>query len=105
MPLFFILSGYTSSEVHKWKKLKRNIKKLFINSWLLAAIMILLLVFQQWILYKNINIWHDSLKGIFWGSNFYGKDGVLSMAVLKCMKMAISNCTFSYIFLYTHLKN
>lgn len=76
MPLFFILSGYTSSEVHKWKKLKRNIKKLFINSWLLAAIMILLLVFQQWILYKNINIWHDSLKGIFWGSNFYGKDGV-----------------------------
>lgn len=29
----------------------------------------------------------------------------VSMAVLKCMKMAISNCTFSYIFLYTHLKN
>lgn len=23
----------------------------------------------------------------------------VSMAVLKCMKMAISNCTFSYIFL------
>lgn len=29
----------------------------------------------------------------------------MSMAVLKCMKMVISNCTFSYIFLYTHLKN
>ena len=29
---------------------------------------------------------------------------IMSMAVLKCMKMAISNCTFSYILLYTHLK-
>ena len=76
MTLFFILSGYTSSEINNVKKLKRNIKKLFKNSWLLAALMILLLTFQQWILYKNVNIWQDSLKGIFWGSNFYGKDGV-----------------------------
>lgn len=76
MPLFFILSGYTSSEINNSKKLKRNVKKLLKNSWLLAALMILLLTVQQWILYKDVNIWQDSLKGIFWGSNFYGKDGV-----------------------------
>lgn len=75
MPLFFILSGYTSSEVHSVQKLKRNVKKLFLNSWLLASIMVVLLTVQQLIFNPNLNFWREVLKGIFWGSNFWGMNG------------------------------
>lgn len=81
MPLFFILSGYTSSEVNNVEKWKKRIKKLFFNSWLLAAVMIMLLALQNWIINGGSVVWYQAIRGIFWGSNFYGKDGIYLSSV------------------------
>lgn len=76
MPLFFILSGFTSSEVCNVDQWKKRVKKLFLNSWILAVIMIILLALQNWIINGGSIIWYQAIRGIFWGSNFYGKNGI-----------------------------
>ena len=73
MPLFFILSGFTSSEVCNVDQWKKRVKKVFLNSWILAVIMIILLALQNWIINGGSIIWYQAIRGIFWGSNFYGK--------------------------------
>lgn len=72
MPLFFILSGYTSGAVTNWKSFKKKGIKLFYKTWLLAVIMIVLLGVETLIVKQGIGFWHMiqlDLKGIFWGSN------------------------------------
>lgn len=71
MPLFFILSGYTTHRVTAWHELKRVIFKLFKRIWLLAALMIVLLGVENYFLHPaNIMmIFKLTLAGIFWGSN------------------------------------
>lgn len=69
MPLFFILSGYTSREVRSLSKLWTKVKKLLKNIWLLAVIMIFLLSLESSIFFNRFNILMQTLKGIYWGSN------------------------------------
>lgn len=71
MPLFFILSGYTSSRVDSWAKFVKKSKKSFIRIWLLAVVMVVLLGIEYAIFSKgSLNlIVSNVLKGIFWGSN------------------------------------
>lgn len=75
MPLFFILSGYTSGQVLTWEKFKKKGVNAFFRVWLLAVLMIVLLGFETMfvnnldsrLLFRNIFL--SDLKGIFWGSN------------------------------------
>ena len=43
MPLFFILSGYTSRKTKTWQVVIQKSKKMFKQVWLLAALMVALL--------------------------------------------------------------
>ncbi|WP_076459669.1 acyltransferase family protein [Limosilactobacillus caccae] len=83
MPLFFMMSGYTSSPIISWNQLLKKTKRNFINSWLLAAIMITLLGFEIVLFqHKNIlSVLQLDLKGIFWGSN-YGIDHLNNVGVM-----------------------
>ena len=58
MPLFFILSGYTSGAVTNWKSFKKKGIKLFYKTWLLAVIMIVLLGLKTLIVKQSIGFWH-----------------------------------------------
>lgn len=74
MPLFFILSGYTSRPVATWARWWQKVKKSLVQVWLLATLMICLLGLETLVLKKNLGIleiWHAVLGGIFWGSNNY----------------------------------
>lgn len=70
MPLFFILSGFTSRTVTSWTEIKRRVPRL-LQIWCLAAIMIFLYELECVILQQTsfIQALHLSLLGIFWGSN------------------------------------
>lgn len=46
MPLFFILSGYTSRRVDTFKRFQTKFKKSFTHVWMLAVLMILILGLQ-----------------------------------------------------------
>lgn len=72
MPLFFILSGYTSGVVLTWQKFQRKLKVTFIKVWLLAVVMVFLLSIEYWIFNPHETVGqflNSSLLGIFWGSN------------------------------------
>lgn len=72
MPLFFILSGYTSSKVNNWNKFCSKQWQSFKRVWLLAVLMVFLLGFEYLVLVPSFNIsvfWHNVLFGSFWGSN------------------------------------
>lgn len=71
MPLFFILSGYTSGNVDNWKKLGAKLKKSFIKVWLLACLMVILLGIENLLagalsFPKMLQV---DLQGLIWGSN------------------------------------
>lgn len=42
MPLFFILSGYTSHRVRDWHDFWKIFRKLFVKIWLLACLVVFL---------------------------------------------------------------
>lgn len=72
MPLFFILSGYTSSRVDNWQKFIRKAKKSFTHVWLLAVLMVILLGIESLFFLKGFhlaNFYSSVLGGLFWGSN------------------------------------
>ncbi|MCH3910240.1 MAG: acyltransferase family protein [Limosilactobacillus oris] len=72
MPLFFILSGYTSSRINNWSKFFYKQKKSFKKIWLLAILMVILLNIEYLIFTPNYsvqNFWYNVLQGTFWGSN------------------------------------
>lgn len=72
MPLFFILSGYTSSQIGSWEKFYSKLKKNFVHVYLLALLMIMLLGVENLIFLKGFSLmsfFQSISKGIFWGSN------------------------------------
>lgn len=71
MPLFFILSGYTSGPVQEWRKFWTKVKKSFVKVWLLACLMVILLGFENFLVgkFSLVNMFFADLQGIFWGSN------------------------------------
>ena len=83
MPLFFIMSGYTAGKITTWSKFFNKSKKNFIMTWLLAALMIILLGFEI-IVVQGKGVSHTlclDLKGIIWGSN-YGVDNLNNVGVM-----------------------
>lgn len=72
MPLFFILSGYTSHRVRDWADFWNTARKLFLKIWLLACIITFLFHLESWI----ISGYHDTYEqlfssfigAVFWGS-------------------------------------
>lgn len=71
MPLFFILSGYTSSSVKSFSKLKVKLSNSFKRIWLLASLMVVLLGLEYKTIYSTFNFKQQVLLGIYWGSNIY----------------------------------
>lgn len=71
MPLFFILSGYTSGPVQEWGRFLAKVKKIFVKVWLLACLMVILLGFENFLVgkFSLVNMFCADLQGIFWGSN------------------------------------
>lgn len=72
MPLFFILSGYTSGRVSSWSKYLFKLKKSFVHVWLLAIFMIFLLGIENWVMLEGFtlrNLGQSVLMGSIWGSN------------------------------------
>lgn len=67
MPLFFILSGYTSDYVDTWIKFGNKAKKQFIKMWLLASLMVVLLGLEG--IFSFSKMLEADIQGIFWGSN------------------------------------
>lgn len=81
MPLFFILSGYTSRRVDTFKRFQTKFKKSFTHVWMLAVLMILILGLQYKFFFRNFNFKYQVVSGIFCGSNIY-KLGVLCVGVM-----------------------
>lgn len=83
MPLFFILSGYTSHRLTTLNEIVSLIKKLFFRIWILAAVMILLAAIEGGIIHSEhlIVILKNTVRGIFWGS-YYEQKGVLNVGVM-----------------------
>lgn len=71
MPLFFILSGYTSGPVQNWRKFGTKLKSTFVKVWLLACLMVILLGLENFLAgsFSLVNMLKAVLQGIFWGSN------------------------------------
>lgn len=87
MPLFFILSGYTSSRVNNWNKFIHKQKKSFKRIWLLAVLMVFLLGLENLALLSNFTLQEfgpSLIKGIYWGSNVPVL-GVMSVGVMWFM--------------------
>lgn len=87
MPLFFILSGYTSGTVLTWEKFSRKLRSTFTKVWLLAVVMVILLGIEYWIFSPHeapIQFVNSSLLGIFWGSNIPAR-GISNVGVMWFM--------------------
>lgn len=71
MPLFFILSGYTSGYVDTWIKFGNKTKKQFVKVWLLAVLMVILLGLENLLVgtFSLTKMIEADAQGIFWGSN------------------------------------
>lgn len=84
MPLFFILSGYTSSRVNDFSKFSRKLKKTFIHVFLLAVLMVVLLGLENLIFLKGYTLTsfgETIIKGLWWGSNIPAI-GLMSVGVM-----------------------
>lgn len=84
MPLFFILSGYTSSRINNWQKFLRKAKKSFTHVWLLALLMVVLLGIENLFFLKGFNFsdfYQSVIRGVFWGSNIPAI-GLMSVGVM-----------------------
>lgn len=71
MPIFFILSGYTSRLVDTWQVWHKQIKKLFIRILVPALLMIFIYQIER-VLFKQISwdqVWMISGKELFWGAD------------------------------------
>lgn len=87
MPLFFILSGYTSSRINNWSKFIAKQKKSFKKIWLLAILMVILLNTEYLIFTPNYsvqNFWYNVLQGTLWGSNIPAF-GIIGVGVMWFM--------------------
>ncbi|WP_191991102.1 acyltransferase family protein [Limosilactobacillus reuteri] len=71
MPLFFILSGYTSGCFDTWIKFGNKTKKQFVKVWLLAVLMVILLGLENLLVgaFSFPKMIEADVQGIFWGSN------------------------------------
>lgn len=97
MPLFFILSGYTSSHIDSWAKVTSKVKKYFIKVWLLAVVMIVLLGIENLIFNSSVhfnNMAQSVEQGIFWGSNI---PGLFSVGVMWFLFVYFWSRTFFYL--------
>lgn len=87
MPLFFILSGYTSGVVLTWAKFRKKFKNTFIKVWLLAVLMVFLLGVEKLIFSAHENFLqfiNSSLLGVLWGSNIPAR-GIMNVGVMWFM--------------------
>lgn len=87
MPLFFILSGFTSRRVNTWQMLERKLRKSFTHVWLLAVLMVILLGIENLLFLKEfsfVTFYQSVLRGIFWGSNI-PTIGLMSVGVMWFM--------------------
>ena len=84
MPLFFILSGFTSGAVLTYSKWKSKLPKI-LEMLILAIFMIILLSVEKVLVWKGSvsQIALDTLIGIFQGSNTYG--GVHAISTVGVM--------------------
>lgn len=76
MPLFFILSGYTSRKITSFEGFKNNVAKNFRRMWLFASLMVILMNLESWVLnpIPMDEFLLHLVKGIFWGSNILKYD-------------------------------
>ena len=84
MPLFFILSGFTSRHVDTWERFWVKAKKTFTHIWLLAVLMVVLLGIENLVFVKGFNFagfCQSIIKGISWGSNIPAI-GLMSVGVM-----------------------
>lgn len=84
MPLFFVLSGFTSRPVETWERFWVKAKKTFIHVWLLAVLMIILLGFESLLFlngYSITSFYQSIIRGIYWGSNI-SAIGLMSVGVM-----------------------
>ena len=87
MPLFFILSGYTSGAVLTWAKFRKKFRSTFIKVWLLAVLMVFLLGVENLIFSaheKFPQFISSSLLGVLWGSNIPAR-GIMNVGVMWFM--------------------
>ncbi len=71
MPIFFILSGYTSNLINKWQIWRKQIKKLFIRVLIPALLMVFIYQIER-ALFNQISwsqVWVLSVKELFWGAD------------------------------------
>lgn len=72
MPLFFILSGYTSRPIVTFSYFQKKIKKSVLNIWLLAAVIVFVYCVECLIFQPNFTLAamiKQFVLGIFWGCN------------------------------------
>lgn len=81
MPLFFILSGYTSKKVANWNTFLSKTKKSFYRIWLLAIVMIVINTVLQFTFWGHFNLLEMLVKGMVWGSNIPAK-GIGNVGVM-----------------------
>lgn len=83
MPLFFILSGFTSGAVLTFSKWKQKLPKI-LKIYFLAMFMIILLSLEKLLIW-NVSIYQigvETLRGIFWGSNTYSAHAISTVGVM-----------------------
>lgn len=72
MPLFFILSGFTSGSIKSNNVYLAKLKKAFKNVWLLAVLVVFLYCLECWLIQPLFNMQtleKQFVLGIYWGCN------------------------------------
>ena len=83
MPLFFILSGFTSGVILTLSKWRQKLPKI-LKIYFLAIFMVVLLSLEK-LLVWDVSIYQvgiETLKGIFWGSNTYSTHAISTVGVM-----------------------
>ncbi len=81
MPLFFILSGYTSRPVKSWQLYIQKFQKSFTRIWLVAVSMTILFAIEYKLFNHDFALTHQILWGNIWGSNIYSLN-IISVQIM-----------------------